>query len=1175
MNKSEIITGKQDNQVPSAILNELENKINSITIEIENESDELKKETLEIKRIACKNSLEKITSEVDDENFMDSIDQIKKYEDIGNYIKSGLDDNKIDVLKSSDLWPFINEELQSNLIISKNQIETSGNIKTILNEEGRVDNAISENTLKTTEYVIHEATHIRLEKGKEYLNEKLKNIQGKYEENKDLFDKRNQKNLGVVFREAKDWFKDNRLLNSAEKLEDLNRRLNSMEYQLNDSLNSVNTSLENKSDIKKEILEITNKWNKLLEKYDKKLKGVNENSNFQYIKSEISKHSEEIENIDELNGSELLNLYTNIKSLNNKYETLNNLLSAKDAINKLKEANNIQEVKDILNDESIKERIETVGAQEFEGKYRKYTTTGDMVVYEQGNEWKIIIKEGALEDEKNVEKLKKQLTHEFMHVVFENDNELKDKTRDLLVNGDTAQWNAIKETFFKAFPNKEASNKKVGWTDDDILSELYAIPMGTDKRAKVNGPKDKLNNLVYASAILGKTDIDKKIGTYRGYEDDNEIDEDVSEGREISSTDEDGSMSVDKKTKEKIDLIENTIKDYLKEKETGYVPGLTALLIAMQKFHEKTKEALNETGEIIVKIIEERTKKVEEDLEKIAEQIRKVHNELPNGEINPLRAIWNSTTFLSISDFVGAFNQVYEFFKRRNTRKEADHAAKIGMALFGSTDLGNEATANQLKAEQDEVSKWEGDYANLDTNQLQDKLDSLAGSIDPSKDQFKAILRTLAKKGSIDWRNKSLWKVLNKLQVASSFKENDEFLLNNELILGDKLHKAMGEIWDYEEYTNLTRDNESNYESGKKKYAATLDTRSGHLNEILEDLLNKQENGQYVDAQEFESILDYAFEIGRSHPIPLMFYTMQGLAKGILPIERAIKLGNLLQYSPTMEWLQQKPTLTQKKVQEICKENFKDEYKINHPGEKFKIFFRTVISNNKRVQSRTAQNTTSSRGSKWDKDAFGAYAYLGEGVQAGDLFRGKSGNKLIKPDAIANVFTGALDYCEDMSKKMNEIDIKDFKNEFIRQSSWLARSIAIVESRASLDSDIISRTDSALDKKIPSEGGVSNHENWTFGERRNKLKGFLFNLDRELFTLLDITPIHGKGKGTEDEVKNLKEYLINNYTTESLNWENMTKIDDVYEEINKVTEIMINKHSDSDFKKKVKESFSL
>ncbi len=328
-----------------------------------------------------------------------------------------------------------------------------------------------------------------------------------------------------------------------------------------------------------------------------------------------------------------------------------------------------------------------------------------------------------------------------------------------------------------------------------------------------------------------------------------------------------------------------------------------------------------------------------------------------------------------------------------------------------------------------------------------------------------------------------------------------------------------------------------------------------------------------IDGQEYEAVINKAIKDGRSHPIPMMFYAFAGLKKGILPVERAVKLGDLLSNAPTFEWFaSHNPPLTKKDIEYYCKEYFDEEVKTNKPGKKFKNFYRTIVSNHIRVQSRTSENTTSSRTKDWDKDSIGAFGFLGDARQASRIFKGKSGNEAIKPDAVANVFSGALDYCEEMTKNINKVN---FKKEFTRQAAWIATATATVENRADIGSDTTSRTDSELDSRIPSAAGITNNENMTFGERRKKLKDFLIDLEPKLFELLEITPVYGKGKDNNDEFIKIKEYLIKNYSKNGLDWNGISKINDVYENMNRLIQVIISEYSDEEFKKRIIKNFSL
>jgi len=950
---------------------------------------------------------------------------------------------------------------------------------------------------------------------------------------------------------------------------------------------------ENKEEIKKEITKTCDKWKGLISECVQKEKEITKDKSFIDVEEEISGYLGELEKINELSPEKIQKLYSNVKKSENKYKALRNTLNgyiAKEVIKKLSETESIDQIKEVLESNELKKHIEYVDEEKFEKKYRQYTKKGSMVFYERGDEWKIIVIKGALEDPKNLEMLQEQLEHEFRHVAFENNEETKEDYRKLLTKN-KEQWEEIRKTFKKAYSSKEAPDK-MEWQDDDILSELYAMKTGGELREE-KSLKDKLNNLVYVAAGLGAQKINNIKKAYqeesvsdaiiRGF-DSNKDDDDNDEKskdkpKEDKKTDKSNSESeneinISKESLDKINKIDDEIESYLKSGELKYAPGVAGLLKLMQKYNQKTKNEI-----VIESIIKSRIDKVGKDLKEVEGEIIKISKSMKNEGMNPFRNLWNKTSFVGISDFVGTLNQAAEFFKRRHTRKEADNAAKIGMALFGNTDLGNEATANQLKAEEDEVSKWEGDYSSMDATQLQGKLDNMAkaSAIDPSPDQLKAILRVQAKNGNINWRDESLWKVLNKLQDASELKPGDAILLNNPTILRQKLHRAMSDIWDKDEFLNLENSNESSYESSKKDFKGPIDLMGGELNKLLREKIEMKRKGEYFDAAEFEAILEYAFEMGKAHPKELFFYTLVGLAEGVLTPERSQKLGNLMSNVPVMEWLQiHKAEMNPRDLKNYCNSYFGDEAEKLKPGKNFRNFYRVFVENDERVIDRIIQNTLPDR-KNWDKDSVGAFAHMGGAEQAVTFLNGGSGQKTIKPAALANVYVGALEY---MEENVTALEGTNFRENFTRQASWLMATDAIVENRAKVGDKLFIRTSYDLENKKPSEGRLSNHENWTLSQHRGKIDKFMRALDEDLFNLLRERPENQSKKDKEEgklpsNVQNVVDHLKHNYSAHTSEWNNIKTMENVFDQSDIIMKCAVDQYDDTELKKRITETLSI
>ena len=246
----------------------------------------------------------------------------------------------------------------------------------------------------------------------------------------------------------------------------------------------------------------------------------------------IAEFERRLANISEMTPEELLVLSQDIKMLKRKLEYLKNLDAniekafspenqdaklAHKTIAEPEKAKAPEDIRLILETNLGKEHLEFMPHAEFK-KVHGGATKGHMIFHEKGNEWKIVIDESVFEGKKAVETLKKQLTHELLHLEFEKSDDIKTEVRKALIEADPAKWQEIREAFLEMAKEngKEAPNGQQ-WEDDDILSELYAMQneMG-QSWSSGNSAKERLNNLL--TGMGAAASIGNIAGKTRGYE---------------------------------------------------------------------------------------------------------------------------------------------------------------------------------------------------------------------------------------------------------------------------------------------------------------------------------------------------------------------------------------------------------------------------------------------------------------------------------------------------------------------------------------------------------------------------------------------------------------------------------------------------------------------------------
>ncbi|MBU0727430.1 hypothetical protein KKA95_01975, partial [Patescibacteria group bacterium] len=840
------------------------------------------------------------------------------------------------------------------------------------------------------------------------------------------------------------------------------------------------------------------------------------------------------------------------------------------SIEAMASANTIEEVESIIEENFGPEHVTHVNHAEFNDKYKKYTPNGYMVFYKRGDHWELLVDENALGKYELVDQIKGQFTHELLHLKFDKSKKVRDEVRNSFIkNG--SQWTKIKSAFleFAKFEEKEPPTDE-GWTDDFILSEIFAMQKDI-AISRGDDPLSKLYNSIIGASLLESLNMNVGEKT-KQYEEANEEPEEWhgssggggggggGEGGDLEGGETSGGYDENKRN---IEMIQEQIDELIGSEFVGMLPGGSSLLGAMDKYNKQTN-SLNEDlknnsdNSILAVGISERVTQIKKDVSDLEKELGKISAATPNQTMNPLRKLWISTTFLSLDDIVQAGVDVYEYFSRRHDRKKKDHAARLGMALFNGTNLGREARARQQKAEAEEVSEWQGRYENLDAWQLQDEIKSMAAGPDPSKDQLKAILRILAQKGRIDWRDENLWKVINKLQAAVHLTPGDSVLLHNPPLMNQKLHTALGEIYDYDEFTSLRRTNDSSYDSEMQKYLPNYDRMQDQLTDRLDQLLAQRRAGERVDPIEYESILEYSIKNGKSFAENIMFHLMVGISEGILTPDRGLALDKHLNAWPATQWIYSKsPPLSRADYTNYCKKYFNGAYEDGtirgEHGNQFMNFYWTQIQNDPMTIERVIKSV-SERG--WDHDWTRSIACMGNAETAQRFLAGRSGQRETKATAVANSYVGAVQWLEENAKKPEAID---YRKHYTRMAGWIAMSEGIMDGTAYNrgNNDINTRSNASMEALKPREGDVSGpaHQGWVMRDYRQKTRSFLDMIDPVFFNIF-----RGQFARTEGQKTALAEQArdhLRTYYGANPKWENFQHVDDIYENMDYIIQIMM------------------
>ena len=1225
------------------LMDSLQGSVSELSGKIEAEKDEGERSKMKLKLASLEKALSARKSPVSSsEKLKNAIDQTKYDQFLLERLSDGsFDQVDLNFLMQSDLFPFFDDDSQGQLQAAFEQMHTNDEAKTLLSRPGLIHmeesigtsaprkmvglpellSVVNDDVLHKIRMTLKEAQFIRMERIKEYLSSQLNGLNEQIDEAKqsDIFSEEMISKLYAEIGEAKKLLIDENgdpsllgkvddnilkashlLKNSHKEMEALRSNRPDVEAQIHRDYDTLKASLSAFT---------PDKIEQSLEAYRQKLlrnKIPEDGANMKKAEralnelidgnSELHQHMAEFElrlqTLGQMSPEELIQIKADLEVLKPKLEILGGMEEriAEDAdakkahqtIQALEGAGSADEIKASLESNLGTQHLEFVPHDLFEGEYRQYTEKGHMVFYERGDEWKIILDESALQGTESVAELKKQLTHELLHLEFEKGKDIKDQIRKELVEGNPEQWQNIRAAFIKmADSTGKQPPHGEKWEDDDILSELYAMQNEMGQIwSKGDSPTDKLNNLLVgagAGKVLGNMSEkiqgyeDDSIEKIRGYESGVEAGEQFKEPTASTTQVETQSKSEATylKNKENIDHIKSRIKELKKSEYLELVPDASALLSAMSDYTEGT-ESLNDDvrrnadSDILIEEIGRRNKKVSGDLNEIEDLVGKAARKAPNNEIGLFRKLWLNTSFMSMEDFVQLGIDAYEFFQRRHKRKNADHAAQLGMALFSGSDLGREAKARQQKAEAEEVNEWKSRYENLDAWELYDELHSLAQTLLPNADQLKAILRILSDKGRLDWRNEDLWIALNKLQAAVVLKPGDQILLHNPILLRQRLHRAMGEIYDYDEFTSLERGNESAYESEKGKFDAVHDRTQDKLTDRLDQLLARAREDEQIDPILYESIIEYCIKNGKSYAENVMFHLIVGMAEGLLAPDRGLALGKHLNLWPPIDWFSSRqPPYSTADWKWLCESNFKESFEKGSitvdGGADFKNWFWTEVQNTPAVVDRV-KKSVGERG--WDHDWGRSIACLGDADTAKRFLAGRSGQQETKATAVGNAYVGAVQWLEENAKNPQFAS----KENFARMAGWVAMAEGVLDGTAynRKESDISTRQNESMNSAKPREGGVGNHGDLTTKQHRDITLDFLYMIDGDFFGILS-------GQECRDEEKK-KElglqaagYLAQRYPSLAAEMADIQTIDQIYDRLDMIISTMFGQMSEQQF----------
>ena len=271
--------------------------------------------------------------------------------------------------------------------------------------------------------------------------------------------------------------------------------------------------------------------------------------------------------------------------------------------------------------------------------------------------------------------------------------------------------------------------------------------------------------------------------------------------------------------------------------------------------------------------------------------------------------------------------------------------------------------------ELERVKKWEDSFTNLDAEELLD----LIGKT-PTRDQLRASIELLVKKGRMSWGDHRVWKALNQ---KSNYKMPFGPCERDETLRDKWLHKLISDIWnDKDMFNEWMTGNSGNFDKHKQSYTHEADNFANiagktayELHVMLRTYVECHDKGgnlikpmpEEVNPHHFEELLVYSMRNGKMSMEQKIYYLIQGVASGFLTLERlraiAGEKGGVLLKFPFLDYFYQRHN-TLPEIRSIAAritERGPDGKSTFLPGAKTTMFMRLVILRDQKALERISK----------------------------------------------------------------------------------------------------------------------------------------------------------------------------------------------------------------------------
>lgn len=301
-----------------------------------------------------------------------------------------------------------------------------------------------------------------------------------------------------------------------------------------------------------------------------------------------------------------------------------------------------------------------------------------------------------------------------------------------------------------------------------------------------------------------------------------------------------------------------------------------------------------------LKAANETLKAINDDVIKVVDLAK---SDLTHETKTGARSIWRIVTedinWVSLSDVGTMFKDAWEDIQRMWKRRGEAARNRLGKSITEMIPddvyllgrLKHEFERRDRTSEEEEVGVWEKGLEKIDPHDLMHEMVPRV----KSRDQLKAIIHLVTKKGRMDWDDTHLW---DKLEYYSGYRMPRAACLRDADLRNQWLQKMTADIWrDKDFFEHSKAENDGAIDSGRKHLDPYVEELSatGRLRAELRRLLTnytRMANGEKLAKEEevnphlYEGIIYYAMRNGKMSMEEKFFFLVKGVDIGILSVDR-------------------------------------------------------------------------------------------------------------------------------------------------------------------------------------------------------------------------------------------------------------------------------------------------